>query len=82
MSIILLLVLFIGVLFAWYFLYIRYHSKTNYRNNKKTNIYRWMSISKKERQAYDEYDKKVAFDKRKTLLKQIRKEYINLSKSE
>ncbi len=47
----------------------------------KLNINSWMRMTRAERYAIDEEEKKDSFKRKKMLLNQIRKEYKNLSQS-
>ena len=81
MSIILLvvfLIVFIGVV---YVRYLDKRFKTNYRRKNKKDLDRWMSMTREDRQKYDYEDKQAHLEKRRSLLKRIRKKYIDLSNS-
>tara|TARA_B100000886_G_C20151096_1_gene378074 strand:- start:158 stop:379 length:222 start_codon:yes stop_codon:yes gene_type:complete len=48
----------------------------------KTNLYKWMNLTKNERFDLTETESKNYLKKRKTLLKEIRKEYKNIAKNQ
>ena len=60
-------------------------NKRNFKKNKKIifnkeNLYGWMNLTKKERVDLAKVQSKSYFQKRKTLLEEIRKEYKDISK--
>ena len=66
-------------------------SNKNLKNSRKTNkfiklnkknFYKWMNFSKKERYELSKKESALYLNQRKNLLKQIRDEYKNVSRSE
>tara|TARA_B100000941_G_C28290984_1_gene441494 strand:+ start:228 stop:482 length:255 start_codon:yes stop_codon:yes gene_type:complete len=62
-----------------------FKNKRNFKKNKKIifnkeNLYEWMNLTKKERVDLAKVQSKSYFQKRKTLLEEIRKEYKDISK--
>ena len=62
-----------------------FQNKRNFKKNKKIifnkeNLYEWMNLTKKERVDLAKVQSKSYFQKRKTLLEEIRKEYKDISK--
>jgi len=54
--------------------------KTRFKIKKRvSNIAKWMEMTREERHAWDEQDKKISIGRKRTLLNQIRKEYLELS---
>ena len=65
-----------------YFLTLRFKRvrKTRFKIKKRlSNMAKWMEMTREERHAWDEQDKKVSMGRTRTLLNQIRKEYVELS---
>ena len=63
------------------------NSKNSRKTNKffklnKKNFYKWMNFSKKERYELSKKESALYLNQRKNLLKQIRDEYKNVSRSE
>ena len=54
--------------------------KNKYIKFNKSNLYRWMNLTKKERFDFARNESNSYFKKRKTLLEEIRKEYKDISK--
>ena len=79
--ILLLLVTFIGLLWAFKDSKIFKKPERIFKLNKK-NFYTWMNFSKKERYELSKKDSVFYLNQRKNLLKQIRNEYKNISGSE
>ncbi len=48
----------------------------------KSNLYKWMNLSKKERFDLSKSESNSYLEKRKTLLEEIRKEYKSISKND
>ena len=44
-----------------------------------SNMAKWMEMTREERHAWDEQAKKISMGRKRTLLNQIRKEYVELS---
>jgi len=66
-------------------------SNKNFKNSRKSNkffklnkknFYKWMNFSKKERYELSKKESALYLNQRKNLLKQIRDEYKNVSRSE
>ena len=54
--------------------------KTRFKLKKELSyMAKWMEMTREERHAWDEQDKKVSMGRTRTLLNQIRKEYVELS---
>ena len=47
----------------------------------KSNLYKWMNLTKKERFDLSKNDSNLYYKKRKSLLEEIRKEYKSISKN-
>jgi len=77
----LLFITFIALFWAFKDSMIFKKSKRIFKLNKK-NFYTWMNFSKKERYELSKKDSVFYLNQRKSLLKQIRNEYKNISGSE
>ena len=68
------------------FIFLKFYKyKEAFKKNKsfkfsKSNLYKWMNLTKNERFELTESESKDYLKKRKSLLKEIRKEYKNISK--
>ena len=79
--ILLLLITFIALLWAFKDYKIFKKPERIFKLNKN-NFYTWMNFSKKERYELSKKDSVFYLNQRKSLLKQIRNEYKNISGSE
>ena len=77
----LLLIPFIALLWAFKDSKIFKKPERIFKLNKK-NFYKWMNFSKKERYELSKKESALYLNQRKNLLKQIRDEYKNVSRSE
>ena len=72
------------IMFSYTFLkfyeYKKALKKNKYIKFNKSNLYRWMNLTKKERFDFARNESNSYFKKRKTLLEEIRKEYKDISK--
>ena len=64
-----------------------YRYKKTFKKDKditfnKSNLYKWMNLTKKERFDLSKNESNLYFKKRKTLLEEIRKEYKSISKND
>ena len=69
------------------FIFLKFYKyKENFKKNKiikfnKSNLYKWMNMTKNERFELTETESKDYLKKRKSLLEEIRKEYKNIAKN-
>ena len=69
------------------FIFLKFYKyKENFKKNKilkfnKSNLYKWMNMTKNERFELTESESKNYLKKRKILLEEIRKEYKNIAKN-
>ena len=69
------------------FIFLKFYKyKENLKKNKilkfnKSNLYKWMNMTKNERFELTESESKNYLKKRKILLEEIRKEYKNIAKN-
>ena len=72
-------------MFSFIFLKFYKYKKAFKKNKKikfnKSNLYKWMNLTKKERFDLAKNESDLYLKKRKTLLKEIRKEYKSISKN-
>ena len=70
------------------FIFLKFYKyKKAFKKNKdikfnKSNLYKWMNLTKKERFNLSKKDSNSYLKKRKTLLEEIRKEYKSISKDD
>ena len=70
------------------FIFLKFYKyKKAFKKNKdikfnKNNLYKWMSLTKKERFDLSKNESNSYLKKRKTLLEEIRKEYKTISKND
>ncbi len=70
------------------FIFLKFYKyKKAFKKNKdikfnKSNLYKWMSLTKKERFDLSKNESNTYLKKRKTLLEEIRKEYKSISKND
>ena len=70
------------------FIFLKFYKyKKAFKKNKdikftKSNLYKWMNLTKKERFDLSKNESNSYFKKRKSLLEEIRKEYKSISKSD
>ena len=81
-----ILLIFFLVIFSSIFLKF-YKYKKSFKKNKdiklnKSNFYKWMNLTKKERFELSKNESNSYFKKRKSLLDEIRKEYKSISKND
>ena len=67
-------------IFLKFYEYKKALKKNKYIKFNKSNLYRWMNLTKKERFDFARNESNSYFKKRKTLLEEIRKEYKDISK--
>ena len=69
------------------FIFLKFYKyKDSFKKNKslkfsKSNLYKWMNLTKNERFELTETESKDYLKKRKSLLEEIRKEYKNIAKN-
>ena len=69
------------------FIFLKFYKyKENFKKNKilkfnKSNLYKWMNMTKNERFELTESESKNYLKKRRILLEEIRKEYKNIAKN-
>ena len=69
------------------FIFLKFYKyKEAFKKNKilkfsKSNLYKWMDLTKNERFELTESESKKYFKKRKSLLEEIRKEYKKIAKN-
>ena len=73
-------------MFSFIFLKFHKYSKALKKNKdikfNKSNLYNWMNLTKKERFDLSKNESNSYLKKRKTLLEEIRKEYMSISKND
>ena len=79
MNIFLLLIIIIAALLYFYFL--NSIKSRNKSKNARSDILKWMEMTRDERYALDEGYKKPSFERKRRLLAKIRKEYAALDSS-
>ena len=76
MSNFLFLIVLIGVVLCFFLFKISKNRKKSRKS--RSDILTWMEMTRDERHAHDEGEKKVSFERKRRLLEQIRKEYAAL----
>ena len=76
MNIYLLFIILISL--ALYFFFIDFGKSRNKSRNARLEILKWMEMTREQRHAFDEGQKKSTFKRKRRLLDQIRKEYASL----
>ena len=64
-----------------YFYFLNSIKSSNKSKNARSDILKWMEMTRDERHALDEGDKKTSFERKRRLLAKIRKEYAALDSS-
>ena len=82
------IILSISFLIMFSFIFLKFYKyKQVLKKNReiklnKSNLYQWMNLTKQERFDLSKKESNSYFKKRKSLLKEIRKEYKNISKND
>ena len=82
------IILLVTLLIMFSFIFLKFYKyKKDFKKDKdikfnKSNLYKWMNLTKKERFDLSKNESNSYLKKRKTLLEEIRKEYKSISKND